>query len=40
VAELEFGRGSRRGKVLSSLVKYWLRILQMVKEELVREFYD
>jgi hypothetical protein len=40
VAELEFGRDSSRGKVLSMFVKYWQRILQMDKAELVRVCYD
>jgi hypothetical protein len=39
VAELELGRDSRRGTELC-LVKYWLRILQMDKEELVRVCYE
>jgi hypothetical protein len=34
------GRGSGRGKVLCSSVKYWLRILQMAKELLERERYE
>jgi hypothetical protein len=40
VAEVELGRGSRRGKVLRLAVKYWLRTLQMDKEELVRVCYE
>jgi hypothetical protein len=36
VAEFETGRDSRRGKVMSMVVKYWLRILHMEKEDLVR----
>jgi hypothetical protein len=32
VAELELGRGSRRCKVMITLVKYWQRILQMDKD--------
>jgi hypothetical protein len=34
VAEIELGRDSRRGKVLCLAVKYWLRTIQMDKEEL------
>jgi hypothetical protein len=34
VAEIELGRDSRRGKVLCLAVKYWLRTLQVDKEEL------
>jgi hypothetical protein len=40
VAEVELGRNSRRGKVLCLTVKYWLRTLQMDKEELVRVCYE
>jgi hypothetical protein len=40
VAELELGRDSRRGKVMSTSVKYWQRILQMDKDDLVRVCYD
>jgi hypothetical protein len=40
VAELELGRDSRRGKVLCVAVKYWLRILQMDRGELVRGCYE
>jgi hypothetical protein len=40
VAELKLGRDSRRGKVMSTLVKYSQRILQMDKEDLVRVCYD
>jgi 1,2-phenylacetyl-CoA epoxidase catalytic subunit len=40
VIELELGRHSRRVKVMSTLVKYWQRILQMDKDELVRVCYD
>jgi hypothetical protein len=40
VAEIELGRDSRRGKVLCLAVKYWLRTLQMDKEELVRVCYE
>jgi hypothetical protein len=29
VAELELGRDNRRGKVLSTVAKYWLRLLRM-----------
>jgi hypothetical protein len=39
-AELELGRDSRRGKVMCTLVKYWQRILQMDKDDLVRVCYD
>jgi hypothetical protein len=39
-AELELGRDSGRGKVMSTLVKYWQRILHMDKDELVRVCYD
>jgi hypothetical protein len=34
VAEVELGRDSRRAEVLCLAVKYWLRTLQMDKEEL------
>jgi hypothetical protein len=37
VAELELGRDSRRSKVLCLVEKYWLRILQVNKEQLVFE---
>jgi hypothetical protein len=40
VAELELGRNTRRVKVMSTLVKYWQRILQMDKDDLVRVCYD
>jgi 1,2-phenylacetyl-CoA epoxidase catalytic subunit len=40
VAELKLGRDSRRGKVMITLVKYWQRILQMNKNDLVRVCYD
>jgi hypothetical protein len=40
VAKIELGRDSRRDKVLCLAVKYWLRTLQMDKEELVRVCYD
>jgi hypothetical protein len=40
VAKLELGRYSGRGKVMSTLVKYWQRILQMDKDDLVRVCYD
>jgi hypothetical protein len=36
----ELGRDSRRGKMMSTLMKYWQRILQMDKDELVRVYYD
>jgi hypothetical protein len=40
VAEAELGRDSRRGKVLCPAVKYWLRTLQMDKEEPARVCYE
>jgi hypothetical protein len=40
VAELELGRDSRRGNVLSTIVKYWLRLLRMDSLEIVRACYD
>jgi hypothetical protein len=40
VAELELVIDCRRGKVMSILVKYWQRILQMDKDDLVRMCYD
>jgi hypothetical protein len=40
VAEVQIGRDSRRGKVLCLAVKYWLRTLQMAKEEPVRVCYE
>jgi hypothetical protein len=40
VTELEMGRDSRRNKELCLAVKYWLRISQMDKEELVRVCYE
>jgi hypothetical protein len=40
VAEIQLARDSRRGKVLCLAVKYWLRTLQMDKEELVRVCYE
>jgi hypothetical protein len=40
VTELKLGRDSRRGKVMSTLVRYSLRILQMDKNDLVRVCYD
>jgi hypothetical protein len=39
-ADLELGRDSRRGKVLCLTMKYWLRILRMEKEELVKGCYE
>jgi hypothetical protein len=36
VAEIELGMDNRRRKVLCLAVKYWLRTLQMDKEEQVR----
>jgi hypothetical protein len=40
LAELELGRDSRRGKVLRTIVKYWLRLLRMDSLEIVRACYD
>jgi hypothetical protein len=40
VAELEFGRVSRRGKVLIRITKYWLRLLGMDASELVKMCYE
>jgi hypothetical protein len=40
VAELELGRDSRRRKAMNTLVKYWQRILQMDKDDLVRMCHD
>jgi hypothetical protein len=40
VAEIELGRDSRRAKVLCLAVKYWLRTLQMDKEELIRVCFE
>jgi hypothetical protein len=34
VAELELGRDSRRGKVLSTIAKYWLRSSRMDSPEI------
>jgi hypothetical protein len=35
-AETELGRNSRRGKILSTVIKYWGRVKKSVEEELVR----
>jgi hypothetical protein len=35
--ELELGRNSRRGEVLCATVKYWIRIVHMGTQYLVRE---
>ncbi|KDR17814.1 hypothetical protein L798_08243 [Zootermopsis nevadensis] len=40
VAEVELGRDSRRSKVLGLVTKFWLRILQMDRDDLVRRCYD
>jgi hypothetical protein len=40
VAELELGRNSRKSKVLDKIVKYWLRILHMDRQDLVRDCYE
>jgi hypothetical protein len=40
VAELELGRDSRRGKVLSTVAKYGLRLLRMDSLEIVRACYE
>jgi hypothetical protein len=40
VAESEMGRDSRRGKVMSMIVKYGLRILRMEIEDPVRVCYE
>jgi hypothetical protein len=40
VAELELGRDSRWGKVLCTIVKYWLRLLSMDCEEVARVCYE
>jgi hypothetical protein len=40
VAELELGRDSRRGKVLSMIAKYWLRLLRMDSLEIVWACYE
>jgi hypothetical protein len=39
VAELELERDSKRGKVLSMIAKYWLRLLRMDSLEVVRACY-
>jgi hypothetical protein len=40
VAELELGGDSRRGKVLCTIVKYWIRLLSMDCEEVARVCYE
>jgi hypothetical protein len=40
VTELKLGRDRRRGKVMSTLVRYSQKILQMDKDDLVRVCYD
>jgi hypothetical protein len=40
LAELELGRDSRRGNVLSSIEKYWLRLLRMNYLEIIRTCYE
>jgi hypothetical protein len=40
VAELELGRVSRRGKVLSRITKFWLRLLGMESSELIKLCYE
>jgi hypothetical protein len=40
VAELEIRRDSRRGKVLSMIAKYWLRLLCMDFLEIARTCYE
>jgi hypothetical protein len=40
VAELELGRNSRRGKVLFTTLKYWIRIVHMDMQDLIRECYE
>jgi hypothetical protein len=36
VAELKLGTDNSRGKILCLVVKYWLTIMQMEKDELVK----
>jgi hypothetical protein len=40
MAELEFGRHNRRGRVLSTTEKYWLRLLRTDALEIVRAYYE
>jgi hypothetical protein len=40
VAEIELGRVSRRGKVLSRITKFWLRLLRLDSSELIKLCYD
>jgi hypothetical protein len=40
VAELKLKRDGRRGKVLCTIVKYWIRLLSMDCEEIVRVCYE
>jgi hypothetical protein len=40
VAELELGRDSRWGKVLSTIAEYWLGLLRMGSLEIVRACYE
>jgi hypothetical protein len=39
-AELEFGRNDRRGEVLCAWVEYWIRIMHLDTQDLVRECYE
>jgi hypothetical protein len=39
-AEIELGRDSRRGKIMSLTLKYWHRILCMDNQEFVKKCYD
>jgi hypothetical protein len=36
-AESELGRKSRRGKIMSSVAKYWTKVKQSGKEEPVKQ---
>jgi hypothetical protein len=38
-AKSELGLDSRRGKILSAATKYWVRVMQSVDEEPVRQCY-
>jgi hypothetical protein len=40
VDKCEFGRDTRRGKVLCMIVKYWLRLLHMDIHEIIRNCYE
>jgi hypothetical protein len=40
MAELELGRNSRRGKVLSTIAKYWFLFLRMGSLEIERACYE